>query len=238
MSVIVTSATMGPNIITDGLVLYLDAANSQSYPGSGTVWYDLSEQKRNVTGYIPTFISNGPLSYWEFPDTDNQRFVGSGGSGTFINGLTVDIWFYSYTGAITPSSMGLFEKISSGIDQNRMWLDSAANYCRVQPGWYGDGTFSSTNTFVDYQWENVILTYYNNGGVGKMDWYRNGQYLNYGNDDQSYNYGNISNSFYIGTIQTNSYKFKGRIAIVKQYNRNLSSTEILQNYNALKNRFI
>ena len=32
----------GPKIVTDGLVLSLDAADKNSYPGSGTTWYDLS----------------------------------------------------------------------------------------------------------------------------------------------------------------------------------------------------
>ncbi len=36
-----------PRIVTDGLVLYLDAANSKSYPGSGTNWYDLSGNKND-----------------------------------------------------------------------------------------------------------------------------------------------------------------------------------------------
>jgi len=239
MSIIITNSKVsyGPSIVTDGLILNLDASNVESYPGSGNIWYDLSGQNRHVTSSIPTFVSNGTSSYWDFPDVDNQRFEGSGGSGTFVNGTTVDIWFYSDNSATTPSTMGLFEKISSGIDQNRMWLDSPSNYCRVQPGFYADGTFNSTNVFVDDKWENVVLTYYNNGGIGKMDWYRNGQYLNSGDDDQPYNYGNVSNSFFIGTIQGNSYKFKGRIAIVKQYNKNLSSTEVLQNFNSQKSRF-
>jgi hypothetical protein len=133
--------------------------------------------------------------------------------------------------------MGLFEKISSGVDQNRMWLDSPANVFKVQPGYYADGAFNSTNVFEDLQWENVVLTYYNNGGVGKMDWYRNGEYLNSGTDDQIYNYGNISNYFYLGTIQNNAYKFKGRVSSVKQYNKNLLSSEVFQNYNATKGRF-
>ena len=39
----------GPSIVTDGLVLALDAANHKSYPGSGTTWYDLSGNGNNGT---------------------------------------------------------------------------------------------------------------------------------------------------------------------------------------------
>ena len=43
MSIIVRGkSVLGPNVVTDGLVLYLDAGNTKSYPGTGTVWYDVS----------------------------------------------------------------------------------------------------------------------------------------------------------------------------------------------------
>jgi hypothetical protein len=44
----------GPDIITDGLVLYLDAANTKSYIGSGTTWKDLSRNSNDGT------LTNGP----------------------------------------------------------------------------------------------------------------------------------------------------------------------------------
>ena len=51
MSVTITNSKVnyGPSIVTDGLVLYLDAANSQSYPGTGLNWYDLSENENTFT---------------------------------------------------------------------------------------------------------------------------------------------------------------------------------------------
>ena len=39
----------GPNIVEDGLMLYLDAADPKSYPGSGTSWFDLSGNGRHAT---------------------------------------------------------------------------------------------------------------------------------------------------------------------------------------------
>ena len=50
----------GPKIVTSGLVLYLDAGNPKSYPGSGTAWTDLSGNGNNGTlTNGPTFSSNG-----------------------------------------------------------------------------------------------------------------------------------------------------------------------------------
>lgn len=47
----------GPDIVTDGLVFNLDAANRKSYPGSGTTWYDLSGNNNNGT------ITGGSMSH-------------------------------------------------------------------------------------------------------------------------------------------------------------------------------
>ena len=75
------------------------------------------------------------------------------------------------------------------------------------------------------------------GGLGKIEWYKNGTFTNTSDDDQAYNYGNISNTFYLGSVQSETYKYNGDIAIVRQYNRKLQASEILQNFNAHKSRF-
>ena len=50
----------GPSIVTDGLVFYVDAGNSKSYPGSGTTWYDLSGRKNDGTfSATPTTSNSG-----------------------------------------------------------------------------------------------------------------------------------------------------------------------------------
>jgi hypothetical protein len=62
----------GPHIITDGLVLALDAASSRSYPGTGTTWTDLSGNGNNATlngnAANPVWNSAG---YWSFSATAN-----------------------------------------------------------------------------------------------------------------------------------------------------------------------
>jgi hypothetical protein len=96
-----------PKIITDGLVLYLDAANTRSYPGSGTVWSDLSRGGNNGTlRNGPTFNSgnggsivfDGVNDYASFPNNtnlDNQK-------------ITMENWVYP---TITLSQQGfIFEK--------------------------------------------------------------------------------------------------------------------------------
>ena len=55
------SRVYGPSIVRDGLILYADAANSKSYPGTGTTWYDLSRNGNNVTIDSLTFNQNDNL---------------------------------------------------------------------------------------------------------------------------------------------------------------------------------
>jgi hypothetical protein len=70
----------GANVVTDGLVLSLDAANPKSYPGSGTTWYDLNK-RYDATLSSATFNSAGAESSF--------RFSGSGGAVTSGTGRMV-----------------------------------------------------------------------------------------------------------------------------------------------------
>ena len=57
------SVYAGPEIADSGLLLHLDAGNTKSYPGSGTVWYDLSGNGNNFTLYNGVSYSNGALNF-------------------------------------------------------------------------------------------------------------------------------------------------------------------------------
>jgi hypothetical protein len=56
----------GPNTVTNGLVLSLDAANVKSYPGSGTTWYDLSGNSKNATGVNTPVYSSVGIPHMDF----------------------------------------------------------------------------------------------------------------------------------------------------------------------------
>ncbi len=63
----------GPDIVEDGLVLYVDAASKRSYPGTGTTWSDLTSN--NFHGTLvnePMFVSDGPISYFLFDGSDER----------------------------------------------------------------------------------------------------------------------------------------------------------------------
>ena len=77
------ASAAGPNIITDGLVLHLDAANTNSYPGSGTTWTDISGKGHNGT------LTNGPT----FNSGDMGTIVFDGSNDTVTLSANSDFDF-------------------------------------------------------------------------------------------------------------------------------------------------
>ena len=67
----------GPKIITNGLVLYLDAANRNSYPGSGTTCTDLSGNNNNFTLVNGPTFSSGNMGNIVFDGTDDYLLINS-----------------------------------------------------------------------------------------------------------------------------------------------------------------
>ena len=82
----------GPNIVEDGLVLSLDAANTKSYPGSGTVWSDLSGNSNNGTlTNGPTFDSGNKGSI-VFDGIDDSISVGHTALLNPTLNMTISVW--------------------------------------------------------------------------------------------------------------------------------------------------
>jgi hypothetical protein len=93
-----------PRIVTDGLVLYLDAANPRSYPGSGTTWSDLSRGGNNgVLTNGPTFNSanNGSIVF----DGTND-FIQCSNRTTINLGLTIETVIKTTSSTSTKSYIG------------------------------------------------------------------------------------------------------------------------------------
>jgi hypothetical protein len=98
----------GGNIVTDGLVLCLDATNAKSYPGTGTIWTDLSRSGNNgILTNNPTFnSSNGGSIVF-----DGSNDYVSSANITTTNQISVEAWVYansisSYNGIVTQYSTG------------------------------------------------------------------------------------------------------------------------------------
>lgn len=214
-----------PKIVTDGLVFAVDAANKKSYPGSGTTWTDLAGSNNGTLINGPTFDSGNGGSI-VFDGTND--YVQTGTITTFSS-VTLDFWVYlgstqtgnsivsKRAGYLNQQDFNLFLFVTS----NRLSLDIGAT--RVS------GTNLSGNSFY-----NIIATYDSSTGSVKV-------YVNNSIDiNSTISTGlitsNTSNT-YIGRLGGSAYFWDGKIFTGKIYNRALSSTEVTQNYNALKSRF-
>lgn len=218
----------GPKIVTNGLVLYLDAANKKSYPGTGTAWTDLSGLGN--TGTLtngPTFNSGNGGSI-VFDGVNDRIELGTPNSLIFTGNITIECWVKSTTASgvmlitgnwILPSSFnyGLFWN-DTGSSSGLALLVSNS-FVRL-----------TTNPYIDGKWHHLCGVCVP-GGISRL----------FVDSVQvaSQSGGSISNSSYRWLIGSgdNRWPFPGNIGYTKIYNRALSSSEILQNYNATKSRF-
>jgi hypothetical protein len=224
------SAFGGPNIITDGLVLNLDAGNSKSYPGSGTTWFDKSGFGNNGTLINgPTFntgngggiVFDGVDDYVRIPENDILK-TDSTGAFTRIS------WFnMTEDRPNTFNNVIWHRRTIIGINQNVSAVGAGINnevYTYIGGNYTGTGVLRNLNT-----WYHVAVTYQNTS----VTIYVNGVLKN--NSTRTLESQSGIN-FDIGASNTSNY-FTGDISTVVGYSRALSASEVLQNYNATKGRF-
>jgi len=214
----------GPRIVTDGLVLCLDAADNNSYPGSGTAWTDLSGNGNHGTlTNGPTFSSANKGSI-VFDGVDDYVVMGTASSVPIEGPGTLDIW-------------GFYAAISSTYNLISLSLATSAIQIGILGGsgrvWkYGGATLLIYTTPTINTIANWTLTF----SGANLSMYINGILNN--STTTAANQTGSSPTIRLGTYNAGgSQPLNGRIYSTRIYNRILSSSEISQNYNATKGRF-
>lgn len=213
----------GPRIVTNGLVLCLDAGNSKSYPGSGTVWYDLSENNRNATINGNPIFSNGYFTV----DADSKYFsLLNTGLIPRTNNFTYSCWinFSSFDGADT-------------IFENGSWPDTLLFRYEYNNGIkvFAESSLRGTFNWVATanQWYNIVFLRNNNIASCYINNILTGTPFSMNLDIDL-----VNTSFWIMRSRHTSNQFtNGKIASFMVYNIALSANEVSQNYNAIKGRF-
>jgi hypothetical protein len=225
----------GPNIVKDGLVLHLDAGSHKSYPGSGTTWYDLSTPNSYAVSYnSPTFNSNG---YFNFDGaSDYFRLTRSDlSAGTFsYDVMTCELWYKptsSGSGGGTNNNLITIEntvEISVGNNGNGY---HQLYYASNPWAWYG----TSGDVLKNDVWNLITFVH---DSVGRW-FYVNGNQVFYRGDSGNLSAGSGSYPYLtlMGRFTGTGSQAEGDLSSVKLYNKVLTETEILQNYNATKSRF-
>lgn len=225
-----------PSIVTDGMILCLDAASLISYSGSGSTWNDLSGRGNNATLInSPTYDSSTNRGLFTFAAASAQMATIQAQSSLSV--FTVEAWmkFNSLggrpTAILTQEYPGVSSRINYSIGLNGV-NGSGAYDGKLNVGFY-DGTWRTTSGFTPSTnvWYHVVMTY--NGST--IIQYSNGVLQ--------------SSLSYAGTPTTSGGLLRlmrrwddvdyldGNLSIARIYNRALSSDEVTNNYNAMRGRY-
>ena len=228
----------GPNVVVEGLVLWLDAANTKSYVSGSTAWTDLSRSGNNGT------LVNGPT----FNSANGGSIVLDGvddyvGRNTSINtgqNFTVNAWIY-------PTLLGTTRRAVAASSYNYTSLNgwflctagaSINNTFFLSVGNDNAYRVALANTLSLNQWAYISAVCQNGGG--SINLYKNGIETSYELTSLStntliYTYPQFNVGYRDTAGLTDPYT--GNIAQVTIYNKTLTASEVLQNYNATKSRY-
>ncbi len=229
-----------PKIITNGLVLSLDAANNKSYPGTGTTWTDLSGNSNNGTlTNGPTFSAANQGSIVFDGTNDYIDTVNTGTTFQFANvTFTVSLWIKTST-----TSGGVI--ISKGATASTAgWMfqfESGGAVSGTTKGSDGTNTYNRTSasTVNNNTWRNVVAVYTTNTTTlasNTTSIYIDGILSNGTGTLGGLVYATTTDTVQIGRRPSGAY-WSGSVSNLLIYNIALTAAEILQNYNATKSRF-
>jgi len=223
-------------IVTSGLILNLDAGNSSSYSGSGSTWFDISGNNNDFTISGATY-SGAYGGSFTFGDDEGDYILRS--ATDVIGGLTdltVEMWIRIQT---LPTQLTFISCNTSSTDNAFMVFKVSANTIRAYLG-----ASNVNTTFSDSNW--------NTGSYINFVIARSGTNIKYYIDGT---FITETNSYFSGSIATGgtlvfgqeqdspgggfntAQDFPGDYAKIAIYNRQLSASEVQQNYDALKDRF-
>jgi hypothetical protein len=224
------AGTVAPNIVTDGLVLYLDAANVKSYVSGSTVWRNLvSGFSANITGPVTFSTGSTPaLSYsgngWVYV-SPQPIFT------TLLNNFTILGWINLSSTFTGVRIFGL-----GYINQWQLELrGDTGTRLSINYNNGGGNIFQSNGPLISLnRWQQVGFVINNS----VVNFIYNGQISSTGTFTVAGSFTNGNQNYSIGNYSTGTDgAYPGQIANHQVYNRVLSAQEVLQNYNATKTRF-
>lgn len=239
------SVFSGPEIPNDGLVLQLDAANNRSYPGSGTTWYDLSNNSGNLAlTNSPTFSSDSKGSF-VFDGINDYAVLSNNQTADNLTAMTASVWVYanwsSPGGAYSPILTKISDASSgAGWELGSGWASPDVYFYTQNAG----GTLynaKSATVSAGSRWLNVVAGY-SGGFGGTISIYVNGinmPLITRGSGSPA----SITTTSAITVASRNGANTFGvkylpaTVSLVHVYNRLLSASEIKQNFEAYRGRF-
>jgi hypothetical protein len=219
----------GPNTVTSGLVLELDAGNIKSYPGSGTAWYDKSGYANNGT------LINGPT----FNNANNGSIVFDGVDDYAITSQSQSFDDFSVCAFFKDTASTGYARIVDARYRDGFWFGRDGS-----PGVsnrYGGGCKQTAGynfiTLTAGQWHFLAMTRSGTTLTVYGDGITNTNTTTGGSGPTALHLLSVGATINDGDPTPQRDWFTGNISSVQIYNRALSAPEVLQNFNATKTRF-
>jgi len=231
-------------IVTANLLIYVDASNASSYPGSGTTWTDLRANYNGTLTNGPTY-SSADGGQIVFDGTDDWVTFGNVSEQAEASAFSVQMWF----------------RMEDASTNNRLWGRRRNSDNKIISGWvHGNGSlyFSNANNasnqlgfksglgFTNNEWYNVAWVF---DGSGASDADRSKIYLDgVQQTGMTFNAGGVPtttfnfpsyDAFVIGADRTNysNQRLEGGIGEFMEYTSAISAEDVLDNFNATKSRY-
>jgi hypothetical protein len=252
------SISIGGKIVTDGLLMHFDAANKRSYPGSGTNWFNLAPYPNRSGSFVGAspVVANGYASFTGLDDPLSPRIIiGTNTSNDIdeINQLTeyvtVDMWLKLKTPLTADNDAkyicgwGTAYAVQVRDQDNMLGFTGQGQTNEI----YGISNVSELGLFNNWKHYCFVMLDSRNGPtISDHKIYINGE-----SQALSAQVGTVSSTYFrLSSFTSTFFGFPSRnftngqdytlnsdIAIVKVYTRELSQTEVTQNFNAHKGRF-
>jgi hypothetical protein len=219
-----------PRIVTDGLVFFLDAANTRSYSGSGTSANSLvgGIGATLVNGVGFTSSNNGTFTF----DGTNDYIAVSGSNFPLGNSpRTLNIWYYTNTSTWQANINNLFWYGTAAVTRQSFGIDFDTYPMMEFYSWGDDINWNTSAPQVG--WKNLQIAY---DGNLTLRIYELGALVATKTFSAQLNTV-LSTDVQIGAITYIPGYFDSNISQVSMYNRALTASEIVQNYNATKKRY-
>jgi hypothetical protein len=230
------AGNVAPNMVTDGLLLYLDASNSKSYVSGSTTWNDLTPNLNYGT------LTNGPT--FNSANGGNIVFDGTNDYVAITNpptdlinwysgNYTIQCWFNGST--FTNGSNG-GSSLCGNADPTtsaEYWSFGPINTGKIKWYYYSGviNNILSNSTVLTNKWYNIVFTKISN----TLTIYINGL-LDISTTLSVTPQSGSSYPFTIGSVANG--RFNGKVSSLCIYTKGLTAAEVLQNYNATKNRYL
>lgn len=216
-----------PSIVTSGLVLCLDAGNPRSYAGSGTTWYDVSNNQTTCALNNGPSFTSGTNGYFTFDNVDDYGQTATTVLPTAIlSPITLEAVCYTTSTAIA------YQTVLGTAGSLTQIGFATSNFAGGRNGGGGGILNTSLAAISANTWYHMVMTY--DGTNGRF--YLNGSLISTtGIGSNGVNNGVSLLSTY--TSGTAAERLQGRIAIARAYNVQLTTDQVLQNFEAIRSRY-